>query len=294
MKQLEAYGVWHLHEPMQQHTTLKVGGPARYYFRPHDKQALLAALPYLPTDLPWLGLGRGSNMLIAEQGIDALVVDLAGLKNNQYQQGLFTFEAGMRMHQCANMAASAGITGFECMATIPGHMGGGVAMNAGAFGQELSQTLSKVLLLSAQGELYWLEAEALNMRYRHTELPANHLVLAACLQGQADCSEAIRQRMQQMRQQRRQSQPLQYANCGSVFKNPPHDHAARLIEAAGLKGYSIGGASISTQHANFIINKDQEASANDVLQLIRYIQETVQQQFQLQLETEVRCIGTRS
>jgi UDP-N-acetylmuramate dehydrogenase len=200
-----------------------------------------------------------------------------------------TAEAGVRMGRLARVAAGAGLSGLEFMATVPGDVGGGVAMNAGAFGQEVADSLRWVEVALRGGEVRRLEADVLAMRYRHAELPAGSLVLAAGFSLRPADSEAIRDRMREMRERRGVTQPLAQPNCGSVFKNPAGDHAARLIEAAGLKGLRIGGARISELHANFIVNEGG-ATSRDVRALIARAQAEVKARFGVRLEPEVRML----
>ena len=179
------------------------------------------------------------------------------------------------------------------MATVPGDVGGGVVMNAGAFGQQVADCLSRIWVVRRDGEKQELQASELEMAYRHTKVPSGSLVVSAEFQLQEGDGDAVRERIRQMRTTRGRTQPLDLPNCGSVFKNPPGDHAARLIEAAGLKGHRIGGASISAKHANFIVNEDS-ASSSDVLALIHLAQQSVEQKFGVHLEPEVRMLGEPS
>ena len=185
---------------------------------------------------------------------------------------------------------SQGLTGLEFMATVPGDVGGGIAMNAGAFGQQVSDTLASIRILDRQGRVSELPAPALDMRYRHTALPQGAIVLAARFALHAGDAEAIRERMRAMRAQRSDTQPLAWPNCGSELKHPEGDHAARLVEAAGLKGFAVGGARISEVHANFIVN-DGSAKAADVLALIEKARREVKARFGVTLEPEVRIVG---
>jgi len=198
--------------------------------------------------------------------------------------------AGVRMSRFARQCADCGLSGAEFMATVPGDIGGGVVMNAGAFSQQTSDILRSVILIHRNGERMKMAAEDLCMAYRRTLLPAGALVVEAHFELSADRPDEIRERIRSMRSRRSATQPLAQANCGSVFKNPEGDYAARLIEAAGLKGFSIGGAQISPRHANFIVN-DGEASSADIMALIRYAQGAVKMEFDIQLEPEVRMLG---
>jgi UDP-N-acetylmuramate dehydrogenase len=276
--------------PMSAHTTIAVGGPARWFFRPQGVEALGKALRLLPEEIRIMPLGRGSNLLVSDTGIDGLVLDFGDLAAIQVNDNQLDTQAGARMSKVAQSCAAKGLAGLEFLATVPGDMGGGVAMNAGAFGQSISDTLRHIEVMHRDGRLEQLSREQLNMAYRHTELPAKSLVISATFELNSDDPEAIRDRMRDMRKQRSTTQPLALPNCGSVFKNPQGDYAARLIEAAGLKGKKIGNARISSTHANFIVNEGK-ASSSDVQALISMAQQSVEEQFGIRLETEVRMIG---
>jgi UDP-N-acetylmuramate dehydrogenase len=277
------------HEPMARHTTLAVGGPARWLFRPADEEALVRAMALIPAGLPVLPLGRGSNMLVPDTGFDGLVLDLSSLAALAIDGRRVTVGAGVRMGKLAQQCANHGLTGLEFMATVPGDVGGGIAMNAGAFGQQVSDTLQAIRIVDRTGQVSDIPAAQLAMRYRYTALPAGAIVLEACFTLDADDPESIREHMRSMRAQRSGTQPLAWPNCGSVFKNPEGDHAARLVEAAGLKGHAVGGARISEVHANFIVN-DGSATSADVLALIERAKQEVKARFGVELEPEVRIV----
>jgi UDP-N-acetylmuramate dehydrogenase len=279
--------------PLASHTTLAIGGPARWYFRPAGETELTEALKLIPDETAILPLGRGSNLLVSDQGFDGVVIDFGELNTISSDGSELRAGAGSRMGKIAQHCATQGLAGLEFMATVPGDLGGGVAMNAGAFGQQVSDTLRSIRLLLRSGESSTLNRDQLQIDYRHTELPEGALVISARFKLQADEPEAIRDRMREMRQQRSCSQPLSLPNCGSVFKNPPGDHAARLIEAAGLKGTKIGSARISSTHANFIVNEGK-ASSKDVLTLISMMQQAVEEKFGVRLEPEVRILGGKA
>jgi len=283
-------GMLRLHEPMAAHTTLGVGGPARWFFRPADRAALIAAVQACPADVVILPLGRGSNMLVPDTGFDGFVVDLSDLNEIAFEACTVSAGAGVRMSRFARHCADQGLTGCEFMATVPGDIGGGVAMNAGCFSQQVSDVLTAITVVLRDGSVIDLDAADLNLRYRHSDLPVGSLIVSATFTLQTAHPEQIRERMRSMRSRRSSTQPLAQPNCGSVFKNPPGDHAARLIEAAGMKGFQIGGARISDQHANFIVNEG-EASSADIVALIRRAQAAVQQHSGIELEPEVRLIG---
>ena len=286
---IQALGELSQQEPMAAHTTMAVGGMASWYFKPYDKHALGEALPLFPHDMPILPLGRGSNLLVSDLGFHGVVIDLGLIHNIHIDETKLTAEAGARMSKIAQSAANHGLSGLEFMATVPGDLGGGIAMNAGAFGQQVSDTCYEVNIIHRDGKEETLSSQQLHMTYRHTQLPSGSIVINASFTLTRDEQDAIRQRMRDMRQQRSQTQPLAMPNCGSVFKNPEGQHAAQLIEAAGLKGKRIGNAQISDTHANFIVNHGQ-ASSQDVLALIQLVQQTVWKQFNIQLEPEVRIL----
>ncbi|GAV19530.1 UDP-N-acetylmuramate dehydrogenase [Mariprofundus micogutta] len=287
---LHELGKFSEQEPMSRHTTLAVGGPARWFLRPHDRDSLMAAMALIPTDVEILPLGRGSNMLVPDGGFDGLVVDLSKLNDFKFDGCIVSAGAGVRMGRFSRQCADHGLSGCEFMATVPGDIGGGVAMNAGCFAQQVSDSLIAIQVVLRSGELKELDAADLQLAYRHATLPAQSLVVSATFELHPDSPDQIRERMRSMRSRRSATQPLSQPNCGSVFKNPEGDHAARLVEAAGLKGFQIGGARISSQHANFIVNEG-EASSSDIVDLIRRAQRVVEEEFDIRLEPEVRMIG---
>lgn len=275
---------------MSAHTTLAIGGPARWYFRPKGRDELAEALRMIPAETPILPLGRGSNMLIPDHGFDGIVLDFGELSQISVNESTITTEAGARMSKVSQQCATHGLTGLEFLATVPGDMGGGIAMNAGAFGQQLSDTLISIEVIHRHGEKETIHRDQLQMVYRHTSLPEKAVVISGTFNLNMDEPEEIRGRMRDMRKQRSGTQPLALPNCGSVFKNPEGDHAARLIEEAGLKGKKIGNASISSAHANFIVNEGG-ASCEDVLALISMAQQAVEEKFGVRLKPEVRIVG---
>ncbi len=290
MDDIRAWGELREHESMARHVTLGVGGAARWFFRPASCEGLCAALPLLPIDLPLLPLGRGSNLLVADSGFDGIVIDLGALDHLRVDGRTLHCEAGARMSAVAACSVDAGLAGVEFMATVPGNIGGAVAMNAGAFGQQVSDTLETATVALRDGSLRTLPAAELRMAYRCCRLPEDALVVEAAFALRPADAADVRARIREMRVRRGASQPLSQPNCGSVFRNPEGDHAARLIEAVDLKGARVGAAQISPLHANFIVNLGGAGSA-DVLALMRMAQERVAERFGVRLEPELRVVG---
>jgi len=288
--ELQAMGKMAANVPLAPRTTLGVGGEAAWLFRPSDKASLIAAMPMIPQDISLFPLGRGSNVLIADSGIDGLVLDLGDINTLYITGETIKVGAGVRMSKLAQAAANHGLTGLEFMATVPGDLGGGVAMNAGAFGQQVSDVLLSVDVLHRDGRLTCISRDVLDMRYRYTKLPQGALIVSATFKLETSDAEQIKSTMREMRSKRSDSQPLALPNCGSVFKNPEGDFAARLIESVGLKGEQRGKARISEVHANFIVN-DGGASSEDVLNLIRLAKTEVKKQTNIDLEPEVKLVG---
>ncbi|MDQ6954504.1 MAG: UDP-N-acetylmuramate dehydrogenase [Mariprofundaceae bacterium] len=286
---LQSFGELSQHESMAAHTTLAVGGMATWYFKPHHKIALCQALSLIPDEIRILPLGRGSNLLVSDQGFKGMVIDLGMLNHVEIKGRTLTAQAGSRMSKLAQTAAKAGLSGLEFMATVPGDLGGGIAMNAGAFGQQASDTCLQVDIVHRHGNEETLSKQQLNMVYRHSQIPDQAIILAASFELLKGKAENILHAMRHMRQKRSQSQPLALPNCGSVFKNPEGDYAARLIEAVGLKGKCMGDAQISNVHANFIVNHGS-ASSDDIHALIALVQHSVFEKFAIHLEPEVRIL----
>ena len=287
---LQALGNMEADVPLAPRTTLGVGGKAAWLFRPSDKANLMAAMSLIPQVVMILPLGRGSNVLIADGGIDGLVLDLGDMNTLLVEGVSIKVGAGVRMSKLAQAAANRGLTGLEFMATVPGDLGGGVAMNAGAFGQQVSDVLQSVDVLYRDGRVACLSRDDLDMQYRYTKLPQGTLIVSATFRLEPCATEQVKSVMREMRKKRSDSQPLALPNCGSVFKNPEGDFAARLIESVGLKGEQRGKARISDVHANFIVNEGG-ASSEDVLRLIRLAKTEVKMHTHIDLQPEVKLVG---
>jgi UDP-N-acetylmuramate dehydrogenase len=280
--------------PLAPHVTWRVGGPADLLCTATKVEGLVAAIQAARAQsIPWRVLGRGSNVLVRDGGVEGLVI-LNRTADLHIEPPLVTADAGVLLSTLARRTAAAGLAGLEWSAGIPGSVGGAIVSNAGAHGGCVADTLRRVLLLDGQSETDWVEAAALNLAYRHSILrehdSSDRIVLRAEYAVRTEDPAAIRARMDEQRRQRKATQPTSQASAGSVFKNPPGESAARLIDQAGLKGTWRGGARVSPLHANFMVTKEG-ASAADLLALIALVGERVRAQFGVSLVLEVQPIG---
>lgn len=279
-------------EPMARHTSWRVGGAAARFFRPADIDDLADYMRQLGPDEPVYWVGLGSNLLVRDGGLEGSVIAvhraLSGLVFESAGQVLAG--AGVPCARIARQSVRHGLAGGEFFAGIPGTLGGALAMNAGAFGGETWSRVQQVQVMNRRGELRWRELADYRIGYRSVEGPEDEWFVAARLQFEPDADGEGRARIREMLTRRGRTQPTGEPSCGSVFRNPPDDHAARLIEAAGLKGHAMGGARVSEKHANFIVNTGQ-ARAADMEALIRHVRDTVQAQFGIELVPEVRIVG---
>jgi len=278
-------------ELLAKHTSLHIGGPAQYFLRVTSERDLAGAVAVAREhELSVFMLGGGTNLLVADTGVSGVV-----LKNDWAETSIdgttITASSGTPMASVAAVAARSGILGLEWMATVPGTVGGAVHGNAGAFGSETKDVLLDAELMDLDGRI-WIAANAeLGFAYRTSALQkTSTIVLRARFRGApGDRTSAVR-RIKEIANERMAKQPLAQPNTGSIFRNPPGDHAGRLIEAAGLKGATEGGAMVSTKHANFIVNVG-DASANDVRTLMTLCQDTVREKFGVELVPEVELVG---
>lgn len=279
-------------EPMSKHTSLHVGGPADLYFEPRDRPDLAAFLRSLPADLPIHWIGLGSNLLVRDGGIRGAVIALHGALGRLDRESQTTVycEAGVPGARLAKQCIKWGMNDAAFFAGIPGTLGGALAMNAGAFGGETWRHVREVELMARDGDITRHQAAEFKVAYRHVESPFVDRWFVAARLGFEQGGQVDDRAIRELLQKRKESQPIGSWNCGSVFVNPPGDHAARLIEASGLKGYRVGGAVVSDKHANFIINEGA-ATAADVETLIAHIQQQIQARHGVMLTTEVRMLG---
>ena len=279
-------------EPMARHTSLRVGGPANALAQPRSRKELeqLAALCREHGE-PLVAIGKGFNALVRDAGLRAVVVRLSELRAlERDERGHVFAEAGVTHTAITRFCADQGLCGLEFAVGIPGTVGGWLVMNAGIPEREMKDVTLRVEVLEpARSEIRELCSRELHWHYRRLELPEAALAVSGTFATVPGDREAIRAEMRRHLDHRRATQPVNVPSCGSVFKNPPGDHAGRLIEAAGLKGRTSGGARISDLHANFIVNRG-EATATDVLRLIELARDEVERRFGVHLETEVRLL----
>ncbi len=279
-------------EKLAKYTSWRVGGAAEQVYIPADKHDLIQFITSLSKNEQVFWLGLGSNLLVRDGGITGTVVNTRGklkeltLLGNDH----IYVECGVPCAHVARFCAKNGLVGAEFLAGIPGTMGGAIKMNAGAFGGETWRLIASIETISAGGELVQHASNEFIVAYRHVEGLHNDCILSANLRLKQGDSQEVQQKIKKLLAQRSASQPTNQPTCGSVFKNPKHDYAARLIEVSGLKGYAIGGAQVSHKHANFIVNTG-EATAQDIEQLIEYVQQTVDKRQGIKLQTEVCIVG---
>jgi len=284
-------GELRMNEPLKRYNSWRVGGPARQMYLPADAQDLADFLAALPADEPLLWLGLGSNLLIRDGGFRGTVILLQGQLSRLRIEDLDVHvEAGVACAKVARECARANLTGAAFLAGIPGTMGGALAMNAGAFGGETWSIVGAVTTLDRAGVVRERDPSDFQVAYREVVGPREEWFLACRLHLARGDAAAEQAAIRALLERRAATQPTGLPSCGSTFRNPPGDHAARLIEASGLKGYRIGGAEVSTKHANFLITTAQ-ASAADVENLIAYVRAEVQRQQGVMLQTEVHMVG---
>lgn len=288
----ELRGELMLNEPMERHCSWRTGGPVRQLYKPADSADLQAFLQQLPEDEPVLWIGLGSNLLVRDGGYaGTAILTMGALQRMEILDGdILCAEAGVTCAKLARTTAREGYTGLEFFAGIPGTIGGALAMNAGAFGGETWEHVVRVETIDHRGRVRERAPEEFVVHYREVEKPQGEWFLAGYFRlGRGDV-EAAQQRIRELLERRSATQPTTQPSCGSTFRNPANDHAARLIESIGLKGHCIGGACVSVKHANFIIN-EKDATASDVEQLIDYVQQQVAERCGVELVREVHIVG---
>ena len=280
--------------PMSAATTFKVGGPADLLIDLPDAAAASAVLAACHAEtIPYLFIGNGSNLVVGDKGFRGAVLRLEGrgVQPTLLEDGRLYAPAGMSLQRLCLFARDHSLTGLEFAYGIPGTVGGAVYMNAGAYDGEMANVVASADCVTSDGTPVTVTADELHMTYRHTALmERNLIVLGATLQLQAGDYDTIWARMKELMARRHEKQPLEYPSAGSFFKRPEGYFAGKLIQDAGLKGFSVGGAQVSEKHAGFVINRGG-ATAADLVELRRQVQEKVYSQFGVHLEPEVRFVG---
>jgi UDP-N-acetylmuramate dehydrogenase len=281
-------------EPMNRHTTFRVGGRVSLFVRPSTIEEIVGVCTLLKQagERPFV-MGRGSNLLVADEDLEGVVIQLAenfSSFRREGDTGLYA-QAGATLVRLAQEAQNYGLTGLEFAGGIPGALGGGVSMNAGAYGGELKDVVVSVDYLDEDLNLRTATGAECDFRYRGSAFSdTNKVILGAKLELQQSTVEAVEARMEELKAKRVKSQPLEYPSAGSTFKRPVGGYAAAMIDEAGLKGYAIGGAQVSELHAGFVINTGN-ATAADILGLIELVQKKIYELNGVMLETEVRIVG---
>lgn len=280
-------------EPMKKHTTFRIGGPADYFVIPHSKEELQKAVKLCKEqEAPYYILGNGSNLLVGDKGYRGVVIQVYKNLGRVEVEGEELFaEAGAPLSVAAKQAQRASLTGLEFASGIPGTVGGAVAMNAGAYGGEMKDVLKEVTVLTGDGDFLTIPKEELELGYRTSiVLKRGYLVLSARLALEKGDEGEIAARMEELKEKRVTKQPLEYPSAGSTFKRPEGYFAGKLIMDAGLRGFSVGGAMVSEKHCGFVINRGN-ATAKDVLDLMREVSRKVRERFGVELEPEVKLLG---
>ena len=282
-----------INEPMNRHTTFRIGGPADYFLLPSSSEEVKGILEICKEEsLQYFILGNGSNLLVSDEGYRGVIIqlyrDYGGLtvEGTEIRAG-----AGVLLSQIAATARNESLTGFEFAGGIPGTLGGAVVMNAGAYGGELKDVLKEAVVMDREGNIFTVPVEKLAMGYRTSLVKtAGYLVLEVVISLKKGSQEEIRDTMKDLADRRISKQPLEYPSAGSTFKRPEGYFAGKLIMDAGLRGYQVGGAQVSEKHCGFVINKGN-ATAADVCRLMADVQAKVQEQFGVTLEPEVKFLG---
>ena len=280
-------------EPMKQHTTFKIGGPADYFLVPETGEEVGEIIKICrKTDTPYFSLGNGSNLLVGDGGYRGAVIQVYRNMSAVTVEGTtITAQAGALLSAVAAAAKNASLTGCEFAGGIPGTVGGAAVMNAGAYGGEMKDVLVEVTVMDAEGKIFAIPAEKLELGYRTSVIKkAGYIVLEAKIRLKEGDQEAIRERMKELTIQRTTKQPLEYPSAGSTFKRPEGYFAGKLVMDSGLRGYQVGGARVSEKHCGFVINAG-DATAKDVRTLMDNVRDIVYEKYGVTLEPEVKFLG---
>ena len=281
-----------VNEPMKNHISFKVGGPADILLEPSDEKQIIKSIEICKNNnIPYIVIGNGSNLLVRDGGIRGVVIKLSGLNFIKVDGNYISAGAGVVLKDVSDEALDNSLTGFEFASGIPGSVGGAVFMNAGAYDGEMKNIISSVTVLDKEGNILTLEKDELEFGYRTSSVKTEgYIVISAQFELQLGDKVKIKNRIDELTQKREEKQPLEYASAGSTFKRPEGYFAGKLIQDAGLKGFTIGGAAVSQKHSGFVINTGN-ATAQDVLDVIKHVQDEVKNQFGVELKTDVRIIG---
>ena len=280
-------------EPMKNHTTFRVGGPADIFLTPSAEELPAVLSVCREEQMPVTVIGNGSNLLVGDQGIRGVVICIgSGMRGIRVDGEKIFLEAGVTLAAAAQQAAKAGLAGLEFASGIPGTFGGAVVMNAGAYGGEMKDVIVSVRVISEDGEILTLSKEELDLSYRHSVIPERgYLVIdGELLLTREKDPDQITERMEELKKKRIEKQPLEYPSAGSTFKRPEGYFAGKLIMDAGLRGFSVGGAAVSEKHCGFVINKGH-ATAADICALMDEVTRIVKEKYAVTLEPEVKKVG---
>ncbi|MCI5938071.1 MAG: UDP-N-acetylmuramate dehydrogenase [Eubacterium sp.] len=281
-------------EMLKEHTTFRIGGPADFYLIPESAEQVQEAVAFAgEKGLPYYVIGKGSNILFGDKGFRGVVIEIgkgmAAIENKG--DGIVVAGAGISMSAMAVKLAEWNLTGFEFAGGIPGTLGGGIAMNAGAYGGEIKDCIQSAVVLTREGKIITKRLEELELGYRSSSiLRDEQIVLQGTFQFAAGEKEKIQNEMRELNARRRDKQPLEFPSAGSTFKRPEGYFAGKLIQDAGLAGYRVGDAMVSDKHCGFVVNCGN-ATAAEVKQLIEQVQKKIQTEFDVLLEPEVRLVG---
>ena len=284
-----------LNEPMKQHTSFKIGGPAEFFVKISTIEELKKILEFSKNNtIPLTVVGNGSNLLVLDTGIKGIVIkiELKQIDINKNNEEIEVIVgSGVQIGLLAQKLLKEQITGFEELSGIPGTVGGAIVMNAGAHGKEMKDIVAEVTAIDYEGKIYKFTNEQSEFTYRHSKFSkGEYIILQTKLLFKKGSKEEIKEKMDEYAKYRKEKQPIEYPSAGSTFKRGNDFITAKLIDEAGLKGYQIGGAKISEKHAGFVINTG-DATSQDVLNLVKYIQDKIYEKFQKKIELEIKILG---
>ncbi len=278
--------------PLKDYTTFAVGGPADFFLKPEKISHLTQALPIIQElKIPYFILGKGSNLIVGDKGFRGIIIYTGQLREYTIKENRITAMSGLLLHELAEITCQTELSGLEFASGIPGSLGGALYMNAGAYGGEMKDLVKKAKIVTMSGEVKELTASQLELDYRHSILQEeDYLAYSVTLALTSGLREEIRKKINKLHDKRWSKQPMEWPSAGSIFKRPPGHYTGPLIEKAGMKGASFGGAKVSEKHAGFIINKNN-ATAEDIVQLIELVKKEVYKISGVELEVEPRFVG---